>query len=218
MANDNKLLRSESIYQVIRERILNGDYSPGERLLVLDIAKEFEVSQSPVREALERLKQEGLTVSVKNKGSVVSKINLQEVKDSYQLREILEEYALRYYLKHKPKSNLEQLERIYTDMQAAATNNDMLELIDLDMQFHQFFFEQCNNGQLLKVWENIKFIMTRFVVTTNKRFFPDLESVVRTHQALINSLRHYEPSQEDAVVELFISHIKEVWQKIEQVK
>ena len=70
-----------------------GELKPGAHLLGLDVAKAKRVSQAPVREALERLKQEGLLIRKANRSAVVSDISLKEIEDIYAPRELIEGYV-----------------------------------------------------------------------------------------------------------------------------
>jgi DNA-binding GntR family transcriptional regulator len=86
---------SDSIYSHLKKMILQGELPPGHRLLVLEIAQYFDDSQAPVREALERLKHEGLISGKSNKGSVVSDVTHKEIQDISVIREILEGFKVR---------------------------------------------------------------------------------------------------------------------------
>lgn len=205
---EEKYSRSENIYYEIRKKILTGVYTPGERLLVLEIAQEFGVSQAPVREAFERLKQEELLIGVKNKGSMVSKIDQKEIEDIYILRDLLEKYVIKKYLQNKSEEDIAYLETIYKKMEAAAVEEDLVSMIDFDMMFHQLFYEKCGNTQILQVWKNIKVKVTRFTVTTNRLYFPNLKTIADTHLVLINILKN---GTEEEILGVFEDHMNEVW-------
>lgn len=168
---------SEHIYLELRKRILMGELAPGHRLIVLDIANTFGVSQAPVREALERLKQEALIAGKANKGSVVSEITPQEIRDVYELRQLIEGHALREMMKALTPADIEHMERILADMRTAVDENDAFRLIELDMAFHGYFYERCGNALLLNIWNSIKTKIMRFISITNQDyagyFIPD---------------------------------------------
>ncbi|MBS4192333.1 GntR family transcriptional regulator [Bacillus sp. FJAT-49705] len=208
-----KSSRSEYIYYEIRKKILTGIYTPNTRLLVLEVAKEFEVSQAPVREAFERLKQEGLLIGIKNKGSIISKIEQKEIEDVYVLRELMENYVMRVYLEKRLPDDIHHLESIYHEMRNSAENEDLLRLIELDMEFHQFFYERSGNTEILRVWKNLKIKVMRFIVTTNQLYYPNLKIVADTHLELIDALKN---GNEEIILDVFDSHIKEVWWRMKE--
>lgn len=84
---------SQTAYDQIRRAIVEGRYKPGQRLIEQRIGEEFELSRTPVREALRRLEAEGLVESVPNRGAVVRDVSLADVSDLYGLRARLEAYA-----------------------------------------------------------------------------------------------------------------------------
>lgn len=83
----------ELAYERIRAAIVESRYAPGQRLIEQKIAEEFELSRTPVREAIRRLEAEGLVVAERNRGAVVRSISSEEVRDLYELRARLESYA-----------------------------------------------------------------------------------------------------------------------------
>lgn len=161
---------SEHVYLSLKKQILKGDLSPGHRLIVLDIAKVYDVSQAPVREALERLKQEGLIVGKMNRGSVVSEITYKEIRDIYQLRQLIEGYALRETMKVLIPKDIEYLEQILNGMKTAVDENDSYRLVELDMQFHGYFYKRSGNNLFLNIWDGIKTKIMRFISVTNRDY------------------------------------------------
>src|SRR2546426_564614 len=91
----NRLSLSDQVKEALLERIIKGQYKPGERLVELSIAKEFETSQVTVREAFSKL--EALTVleSKPHRGTFVREISDQEMGESTMVRGVLEEAAAR---------------------------------------------------------------------------------------------------------------------------
>jgi DNA-binding GntR family transcriptional regulator len=84
---------SHTAYTQIRQAIVEGRYRPGQRLIEQRIAEEFELSRTPVREALRRLEAEGLVLSEPNRGAIVRDVSMEDVTDLYGLRARLEAYA-----------------------------------------------------------------------------------------------------------------------------
>ncbi|MFC5470063.1 GntR family transcriptional regulator [Cohnella suwonensis] len=204
---------SEQVYLALRESIVRGELYPGYRLLVLEIATALNVSQAPVREAMERLKQEGLLVGKANKGSIVSEMKQEEIEELYALRELIERDAVRKAIPKLASGDYERLESIYEDMRAAAKEEDLFRFIDVDMAFHGYFFEKVGNRTILQLWQQIAAKLKRFLAITNKLYFPDLLSIAESHAPLIEALR----SGDEAVIEQrFVGHMKEVWWRMDR--
>lgn len=82
-----------SAYDRIREAIVEGRYRPGQRLVEQRIGSEFDLSRTPIREALRSLEAEGLVVIEPNRGAVVRPIAASDIDDLYELRARLESFA-----------------------------------------------------------------------------------------------------------------------------
>src|ERR1700736_2662586 len=87
------VLSCHSMRDHIKRELMDGTYKPGERLLELQIAKEMNTSQGPVREALRDLEGLGLVQSERYKGTRVRGLSARELKEAYQIRAVLEELA-----------------------------------------------------------------------------------------------------------------------------
>lgn len=82
-----------SAYEVIRRRIVEGDYRPGERLVEQRVAEELDVSRTPVREAFRMLQAEGIVRVEPNRGARVRSLSVEDISDVYELRARLEAMA-----------------------------------------------------------------------------------------------------------------------------
>ncbi|MFB9275932.1 GntR family transcriptional regulator [Cohnella cellulosilytica] len=199
---------SEQVYLGLREAIVRGELSPGYRLLVLEIASALGISQAPVREAMERLKQEGLLVGKANKGSIVAEIKQEEIEELYALRELIEWDAVSRSIPRLGPEDFERLSAFYENMLEAAREDDLFRFIDLDMAFHGYFFEKSGNRTILHIWLQTAVKLKRFLAITNKLYFPDLASIAVGHAPLIEALK---TGNEDEIKRLFVLHLKEVW-------
>ncbi|MBS4219292.1 GntR family transcriptional regulator [Bacillus sp. FJAT-49711] len=193
---------STQVYLTLKKKILEGELKPYDRLPVLDIANGFRISQAPVREALERLKQEGLIIGQHNKGSVVSNITSKEIKDIFILREMIEGYAVRQSIQKLKEFDFELLENITREMDTAIKQNDLLKILELDMDFHGYLYERCDNYAVLDLWNSMKTKIMRFMAISNK--YHSTDGLVQWHQILIDALRQGDADEAEA---MFINHM-----------
>lgn len=193
---------SEQIYLTLKRKILTGDLCPGTRLIVLDIAGQFQVSQAPVREALERMKQEGLIIGIRNKGSVVSNITSKEIRDLFVLREIIEGFAVRTSMSTLSEADYVALETIIQKMEEAVEQSDTLSILELDMDFHGFFYKRCDNQAILELWNHMRTKVMRFMAISNRYSTTDM--LADWHRMLIDALR---TGDGDIAEEAFIEHM-----------
>ncbi|WP_080839089.1 GntR family transcriptional regulator [Cohnella massiliensis] len=193
---------SEHIYLWLKQGILAGELQPGSRLIVLDIARKFRVSQAPVREALERLKQEGLINGVPNKGSVVSDITSKEIRDLFVLREIIEGFAVRETMPRMTDGDYAFLERTVSGMDDANKMRDTLRILELDMEFHGFFYRRCDNQAILGLWNDMRTKIMRFMAISNRYYTTD--GLADWHRLLIDALKSGNP---ETAEKAFVEHM-----------
>ena len=194
---------SEQVYTELKQQIVAGELPPGTRLPVMEIANRFQISQAPVREALERLKQEKLIIGNANRGSSVSNITSKEIKEIFVLREIIEGYVVRTTIALLTEEDFRDLETIVLQMNLAIKQQDTFKIIEHDMEFHSFFYERCNNHAIVELWNTLKIKVMRFMAISNKRRTTD--GLVGGHRALIEVLRTGDAVQAE---ESFIDHMK----------
>ncbi|SFS69239.1 GntR family transcriptional regulator [Paenibacillus sp. BC26] len=193
---------SEHIYADLKKAILEGVLKPGARLIVTEIAGKFQVSQAPVREALERLKQEGLISGIPNKGSVVSSITAKEIRDIFVLREIIEGFAVRQSMPLLTEEDYDYLHHIIEEMEMANRQQDMFRILELDMDFHAFFYKRCDNQAVLELWNHMRTKVMRFMAISNRHH--TTEVLAEWHLVLIDALKSGDP---DAAAAAFVEHM-----------
>lgn len=178
---------SGSVYSELKRGILEGTLAPGERLIVTDIAGRYRISQAPVREALERLKQEGLIVGQPNKGSVVSSITAKEIKDLFVLREMIEAFAVRTSMPLLTEDDYAALRQILATMEEAIREQDPLRILEQDMAFHGYFYNLCGNSAVLELWNQMKTKIMRFMAISNRYYSTD--KLVEWHLRLVDAVK-----------------------------
>ena len=119
-ASKSDLTRADFVYRKIREGILNGDFAPSTPLSEYQLASQFELSRTPVREALTRLEHEGMVRTVPGIGTLVSEITPHDIMEIYQVREQLESYAARVAAERMDIVGLNRLQHIIQQMKECA--------------------------------------------------------------------------------------------------
>ncbi|MGH8504368.1 MAG: GntR family transcriptional regulator [Stenotrophobium sp.] len=145
----------DTIRDGIVSRILDGGYPPGMRLKELDLAREFNVSQAPVREALRELETLGLVKTERYRGTHVHPLDLVELREAYILRLIIEQASARAIDKPSP-ADLKILQDELDLMSAAATRkkrtDDYMESV---LRFHRKIVEMSGNRLFLETWQSM---------------------------------------------------------------
>jgi DNA-binding GntR family transcriptional regulator len=137
---------ADVVYNRIVEAIHAGTLAGGAALHVADLAGQFNVSPSPVRDAISRLAAEGLVTNNPNRRTTVVTFTRQDIIETFQLREILECGAVRLAAKHIQPAQLVELRRVAEQCDALAGNPSQKKAkLDLDNQFHLLVAEAGGN-------------------------------------------------------------------------
>jgi DNA-binding GntR family transcriptional regulator len=144
----------DHIRNAIVARILDGSSPPGTRLKEMSLAREFNVSQAPVREALRELEALGLLESEPYRGTRVRSIDLDELHEAYELRAAIEDAAA---CRAVPcaKSDLDKLEGDLKLMRRANREHDMDAYMDSAVNFHRHIVQMSGNKLYLRAWEHM---------------------------------------------------------------
>jgi DNA-binding GntR family transcriptional regulator len=185
MALSRPMLRDQ-IKDAIVERILNGDYAPGERIVEIRVAQEFGVSQAPVREALRELELLRLVVSEPFRGARVREVTAGELAEIYPVRAALEEVAARGAAEGLD-GDVSGLEGELEGMRRAARAADPHAFVEHDVAFHRLIVEASGNGTLGELWRSLH-VDLRTTITLIKRA-ADLGEVADTHVPVLEALR-----------------------------
>lgn len=170
----------------ILERIMDGTYQPGERLKELALAREFHVSQAPVREALRKLEAIGVVKSEPYRGARVRELSTAELRDAYQLRGILEQAATEFIAEF-PGESIQYLEQEYDAMGVAVRNGDLQALATHNRNFHRCIMERSQNQEILRAWKSLGICMrSRLNV---QRWIEQLPEAILSHQPIIDAFR-----------------------------
>ena len=120
----------ENVVEAIRDKIINQELKPGERIVEMELAEEFKTSRGPVREALRQLEHEGLIEYTRNVGCTVKNPDLQESFEIYLIRVSYEILAVKYMGGRIPPETISNMEKVLEKMKAA-----MLRSICMIMSF-----------------------------------------------------------------------------------
>ncbi len=150
------MINRQTFRQEIREYLENaiqtGVLKPGDRILETYWAKQFGVSQAPVREAIRDLEAIGLVETKPYCGSTVRSLTEKDIKDSFSVRACLEEMAVRNLMVNLSEASTEILRAEAQAMMDAAAENDLKSFVTHDELFHELIVKLSHNDVLLRLW------------------------------------------------------------------
>lgn len=175
----------DQIKDALLQRILEGTYAPGERIVEIRVAREFGVSQAPVREALRELEILRLIESEPFRGARVRDVRPEEIAETYPVRAALEEVAARA-AGSRLAGNVQALADELAGMRAAAADGDLHRFAAHDVGFHRQLVIASGNRTLIDMWETLH-IDLRTRLTLIQRH-DDLPAVAERHVPVMDAL------------------------------
>lgn len=142
---------TEIAVEQIRRAIVAGDLALGERLSEAELARQLGISKTPVREALQQLRIEGLVRVVPQSGTFVFTLSAGEVHELCEVRLALEHTALGLALARARAGLAEVLEAIVRAMREARARDDTRRYLELDTRYHEAFFAHAQNTLLAEI-------------------------------------------------------------------
>lgn len=172
----------------LTEAIMDGTLAPGTQLGEAELAGQLGVSRGPLREALQRLVQQGIAISEPHRGVFVTRLDEDDVRDIYLARTAMESAACRLVLKQDPQRTALRLARVHRTMASAARRGNHTALSRADMDFHYALVEESGSPRLKRIAETL-FVETRMCLSALHCDHPDPDAMVEEHQGLIDALR-----------------------------
>jgi DNA-binding GntR family transcriptional regulator len=197
----------EQVKELILERILNGTYEPGERLVETRIAAELGTSQAPVREALRDLEILRFVESEPFRGARVREVLLEELIEIYPVRAAIEDVAAREAAT-RLDGDIENLEAEIDAMHAAADAHDLHAQVEHDVAFHRLIVEASGNSILLETWLSLG-IGPRTIVTALRTGL-DGHEIAERHRPVLEALRARDPEAAGAAIRRHVEQYGEL--------
>ncbi|HHV43232.1 MAG TPA: GntR family transcriptional regulator [Firmicutes bacterium] len=147
----NNGLYSEHIYEDLKRRIITGEIAPGTLLSQGQLAKDYGVSRTPVRDALQRLEQDQLVSNLPKKGALVRAANFTEAVEVTRIRQVLEAYAVRAATVHLTAERRKELAEHLARMAEAMETEEIGLFYDLERQWHEELIKTAGNRRLEQV-------------------------------------------------------------------
>lgn len=144
---------ANTVYERLREAIGNLELPPGTHLQESELAAEFGVSRTPIREALRRLSSEGFVDLAHGRGATVAQGNLRDVLDAYEIRRLLEPYAAaQAAIRGRTNPQLAEIEGVLAGLSSAPeSDEDIRERERLDRELHSLIANLTGNQLLTRV-------------------------------------------------------------------
>ena len=181
---------AQLIADQLREQIVQGIFRPGEQINESVLAGQLRTSRGPVREALQRLSQEGILVSHRNRGVFVLELSDADIREIYAVRKAVESTAADALLdagKEQVRDTCQALKAIVSDMAKQVAVSDWQAIARLDMQFHTTFVAGAGNTRLIRIYKTLT-AESRMCILNLAVAYPRIDALVEEHQNLLDLL------------------------------
>src|SRR5688500_1453856 len=135
--------RADWVDRRLKEAILRGDLAPGERLVAATLAERWNVSATPLREAIQRLAAEGLVETAPQRGARVAPVSVRDGEGIYELRLLLEPRALRESREYRDDSHRAEIGEAYAAYERAVKAADLPGALDAHRDLHATLLNRC---------------------------------------------------------------------------
>ncbi len=158
-----KELANLEIYNELKRRIIELEYEPGSAISEKDLVNEFQVSRTPIREALLRLAQIGLVEMKPRVGTFITQINLSKVKYAYEVKKNLEGLAAELASQRATTEEINELFEIIERFEKYDIVKDYKKCIKDDQRFHKIVRNASKNPILIDMLEELNVKTARFL-------------------------------------------------------
>lgn len=199
-------LKERSI-SLLSDAILSGRLKPGERLNESHLAQELQVSRAPIREALQRLQEQGLVVSVPRRGMFVVSLEPDDVQKINSLRVILEAEALRLAQRHTTQQASQQLKKMVDELERM-DGEPANQQTTSDIAFHHAIWRLSGNHYLEKILHDLTAPLLAHAMLQNMRK-DKRRAVLLSHRPLLDFVLG---ASRQSAEEIMIAHLSLPWE------
>ena len=188
MVRAKRLRLVDDVRRTLEEAILCGDMRPGDRLPVAQIAEEFNVSLTTVREALLMLENQGLVVNRPRQGAFVTRLSGQDAYELCQARALLESFAVTSGLDQIDADFIARLQTLVEEMRACTLPQDLPSLIRIDLAIHEAIIGLADSQRIFELWSGLSGQIGALIMRSTEQQASANSDIVGLHQELVDAL------------------------------
>ena len=181
---------AQLIADQLREQIVQGSIRPGQQINESLLATQLNTSRGPLREALQRLCQEGILISRRNYGVFVKEVETHDLTEIYAVRESVETAAASRLLDgslKQIKDTCEVLKETVGEMAKQVATSDWQTIARLDLQFHSALVAGTGNSRFIRIYKTLA-AESRMCILDPEVSYPNIGVLVQEHQNILDLL------------------------------
>ncbi|GGP09998.1 GntR family transcriptional regulator [Oceanobacillus neutriphilus] len=196
--------KGEQVVAELRMRIISREIKAGTVLSENQLGSLFQVSRSPVREALRVLANENL-VRPERMGAVVVGMSEKSIEEIYDIRLMIESFTFERLLKMQTDTLVQELKKMVEMMKIAIKYQDVDQFSFLDIEFHETIIQSIDHHHIKMLWNNLKPVLEcliilsmRYRMMTNEK---DFERILYNHELIVEAIDKKEKEMVDLAFE-----------------
>jgi DNA-binding GntR family transcriptional regulator len=200
---------SDMVYQVLQEAIVSGILPPGQPLGEVQLARQFDVSRTPIREALARLEAEHFAERISRRGLIVGHVTPQQIVDVYVVRGAVDGLAAQLAAEHATPADISNLTWINAQFARAVETGDLDAMAEVNLQFHAAVAHVSCNALLEGIVHQVHFLVRRFGSTTFVH--PGrAEASIEEHRRLVEAIQAGDRQRARAIAEEHMATARQI--------
>lgn len=195
---------ADQVYETIKNEIITCVLRPNQQIAQPRLTEKYQTGTTPVREALQRLAQEGLVQPIPRFGYIVTPITLSDVTEIYELRSILESAAARLAAIRGPKEQLDQIVELASYTYVYKDRDSYSRFLAHNTEFHRLVAIATGNHRLVEAISRLLDGLTR-VFHLGLDLRDSAEEMRTEHEALAETLCKRDPNEAERIVQAQIA-------------
>lgn len=206
-------------YKEIKKDITLNTLRPGQKIILRDLCERYGISETPIKQALNRLLMEGLIESAPRKSMRVKRIKLEEIDELFEIRFMIETFYVdmvlqalksRPEIKEKFTRNMDEHRKVVENIEDL---NDFYRHFSLDKEFHEIYVGCCGNKKVLEIYNNLGTHIYMYFVY-GKQSKARMKAAFQEHKAIFDALMAFDKNR---LLDSVKNHIYSAKQDIHQI-
>lgn len=191
-------------YDEIKRLILSGEIETGSKIKVAQLADEYKISRTPLREALRQLEKEGLLIQDQT-GTTVINLSKKDFEELCLCRLILEREVVKLAVKEATPSVIQEAERLVDEAeQLIKTNDDKKQLLELNARFHEVLIHSISNQNLIQLLDRVRALLILYRATILYSS-SSVNGIIHEHRKIVEAIKK---ADEENAVKAIEEHLK----------
>jgi len=194
-----KAAKGPDVYALVRQAITSGRYIPGQRLSERELAAQYGVSRTPIREAFRHLIQEGLVVYEPHRGYRITPLSEERARHLMVVRETLEGLAAQIATRRDAKGTAMALQKTIAEARRAHKEGQLSDLITINQGFHQVLIEKSGNSVLTAMYRTLQGYIG-LMMSASLSWPRRPGETIKEHEEIIRALKSGNPEMAERAV------------------